>query len=163
MSKTIPVAVLLLTLAACTPVNKLPYQEPAGGATAEILFHNATPGRTEMALFEDAAACTGRRHLPALLIGEERAVQVPAGRLLAFQVRHLVPNTTPPRYCEVLASFDPVPGASYEVSIRTDGDRPCTAHVRQLGGPLAERSSQVLLRAPVKSQDEDGPFCFPIQ
>ncbi len=163
MSKIIPVAALLLVLAACSPATKLPYQEPAAGATAEVLFRNATAGRTEVALFEDAAACTGRRHLPALLIGEERSVRVPAGRLLAFQVRHLVPNTTPPRYCDVLASFEPVPGASYAVSISTEGDRPCTAHVRQLDGPLAERSSQVLLRAPVKSKGEDGPFCFPIQ
>src|SRR5699024_3619372 len=106
----------------------------------------------EIAVFEDAARCTGRRHLPALLIGEERTVRVPAGAMLAFQVHHVVPNATPPRYCDVLASFDTVPDGRYEVTITTGGERPCTAHVQQLAGPAAERDARVLLRAPVESR-----------
>src|SRR5690625_3348274 len=110
------VAVLLLLPTACAPTAKQLYREPTSGATAEVTFRNATSGRTEIALFDDAANCTGRRHLSALLIGEERNVLVPADETLAFQVRHVVPNSSPPRYCEVLVSFDLQPTASYAVT-----------------------------------------------
>jgi hypothetical protein len=155
---------LLLTLTACATPPKRPYQEPQAGPAAHVTFRNATAGRGEVAVFDNAAACTGRRYLPDLLIGEQRAVRVPGGEPLAFGVRYLVPNTTPPRYCEVLASFETVPDGRYEVTIRAGNEsRPCTAHVRQLQGGSADRALQVLLRAPVKSRDEDGPFCYPIK
>ena len=154
---------LLLALVACAAPVKHPYQEPQTGSTAYVTFRNATPGRTEVAVFGNAATCTDRQYLPDLLIGEQQTVRVPGGDALAFGVRHLVPNSTPPRYCDVLVSFETEPGAGYEVAIRTDGDRPCTAHVRQIEGEPTGRDLRVLLRAPVKSHSEDGPFCYPIK
>lgn len=152
---------LLLALAGCATPQKQPYQPPQAGATAQVSFRNATTGRTEVAIFQDAAECTGRQYLPGLLIGEQNSVRVPAGQPLAFGIRYIVPNTTPPRYCEVLASFDTEPNGRYEVTIRADSDRPCTAHVRRVEGSASDWRS--LLRAPVKSRDEAGPFCFPIR
>jgi hypothetical protein len=158
------IGVALIGLTACTPAARQAYQEPAGGPAATVTFRNATPGRTEVAVFEDAARCTGRRYLPDLLIGEERTVRVPGGEPLAFSLRYGVPNTTPPRYCEVLASFETDPGGRYEITVRAGGDQPCRAHVRQVeGSQQTERGLQAVLRAPVRSRDEQGPFCYPIR
>ncbi|NLO81187.1 MAG: hypothetical protein GX093_12940 [Xanthomonadaceae bacterium] len=161
MFRPLLAGLLLLALAGCATPEKRPFQSPRSGPTAEVSFRNATPGRTEVAIFEDAAECTGRRFLPDLLIGEQQTVRVPAGKPLAFGIRYIVPNTTPQRYCEVLASFEVEPNGRYEVIIRSGSDRPCTAHVRQLVGTATDM--RTLLRAPVKSRNEDGPFCFPIQ
>lgn len=164
MLKPALIGSLLLALTACAPPVKRPYQEPPAGPAAHVTFHNITSGRTEVAVFDDAATCTGRHYLPDLLIGEQRTVRVPGGEPLAFGVRYLVPNSSPPRNCEILASFDTRPDGRYEVTIRTDGDRPCSAHVRQTAGePPRGGDLRVLLRAPVKSDSEDGPFCFPLR
>lgn len=163
MAKRVLVGCVLVGLAACVPPVKRPYQEPQAGPAAYVTFRNATPGRTEVAVFEDAARCTGRRYLPDLLIGEQRAIRVPGGEPLAFSLRYAEPNTTPPRYCDVLASFQTEPGGRYEIAISTGGERSCTAHVRQVEGQATERALQAILRAPVKARDEDGPFCYPIR
>lgn len=163
MLKPALVGCCLVALAACTPATKRPYQEPQSGPSAYVTFRNATPGRTEIALFDDAAQCTGRRHLPALLIDEQRAVRVPGGEPLAFSLRYGVPNTTPPRYCDVLASFETVPGGRYEVTVTAGGERPCTAQVRQVEGEQPQGGLHAVLRAPVSSRSEDGPFCYPLR
>lgn len=126
MFRPLLAGLLLLALAGCATPEKRPFQSPRSGPTAEVSFRNATPGRTEVAIFEDAAECTGRRFLPDLLIGEQQTVRVPAGKPLAFGIRYIVPNTTPQRYCEVLASFEVEPNGRYEVIIRSGSDRPCT-------------------------------------
>lgn len=161
MFKHALISALLLALAGCATPQKQPYQQPQTGPSAQVTFRNATSGRAEVAIFQGAAECTGRQHLPGLLIGEQQTVRVPGGKPLAFGIRYIVPNSTPPRYCDVLASFDTEANGRYEVTIRADDGRPCTAHVRQIEG--AARDLRSLLRAPVKSRSEDGPFCFPIR
>jgi hypothetical protein len=146
-----------LAIAGCASDPQLPYREPKGGPTASVTFRNATPGRTTVAVYEDAAACTVRRQLPALLVGEERTVSVPAGQPLAFTVRYTVPNQTPPRYCEVTATFPPRPGGSYAVAVVPQGEKSCTV---ELAG--AEAGMQVTLREAVKARTEAGPFCEPL-
>lgn len=153
--------VLLLALAGCATPQRQPYQPPQTEPTAQVSFRNTTSGRTEVALFKDAVECTGRQYLPDLLIGEEQSVLVPGGQALAFGIRYIVPNTTPPRYCEVLASFVTEADGRYEVIIHADDERPCAAHVRQLEGTATDLHS--VRRVPVKSQSEDGPFCLAIQ
>src|SRR5690606_22651504 len=127
----------------------------------EVSFRNATPGRTEVAIFEDAAECTGRRFLPDLLIGEQQTVRVPAGKPLAFGIRDIAPNTTPQRYCEVLASFKLSPDRHYEGILPRGSDRPCTTRARELVRNATDMRTQS--RAPVNSRTEDGPFCHPPQ
>jgi hypothetical protein len=154
---------LLLTLAACAPAAKQAYRAPLAGPTAQVSFHNATQGRTEVALFGNATECTDRQHLPGLLIDDRQTVQIPGGQAFAFSVHHLVPNTTPPRYCDVTASFNAETNGRYDITISSAGEQSCKVHVRQLGSQQGDQALKVVSRAPVKSRSEDGPFCQPLR
>lgn len=162
MQKHVLACCLSLTLAACAPATKHPYRAPLAGPTAQVNFHNATQGRTEVALFGNAAECTNRQHLPGLLIDDRQTVQIPGGQAFAFSVRHLVPNTTPPRYCDVTASFNAETNGRYDITISSAGEQSCNVHVRQLDSQQNGRTLQAISRTPVKSRSEDGPFCQPL-
>lgn len=150
---------LLLSLAACAPAVKQPYSAPLAGPTAHVSFHNNSSGRTEVALFGDATECTDRQHLPGLLIDDQQTIQIPAGQPFAFSVRHLVPNTTPPRYCDVLASFNAETNGRYEITISSAGKHSCNVHVRQIERGRSGQPMRTTARTPVKSRSEAGPFC----
>lgn len=153
-----------LLIGCSTPAPRQAYAEPQAGPTATVSFRNASPGRTAIALYEDANACTHRRGLPALLIGEQRELTVPAGKPLAFTFRYSIPNQTPDRSCEVTASFDTAPGEHYLATLKPRGDTSCTVElvrlVRGANGSYSPRGGvTALLRSPVKSSTESGPFC----
>lgn len=144
------------------------YQEPQSGLTSFVTFRNATPGRVGVAVYESAAACTDRRFIPDLLLGEERTVAVPGGEPVAFTFRYTIPNRTPDRYCEVTASIETVPNGRYEAAIRPHGDTSCTVEVarieRDSTGRITQRGGvKALMRAPVKSSTEAGPFCAAVR
>lgn len=163
LSRLLGACLPLFALTACAPAAKQAYRAPVAGPTAQVSFHNATQGRTEVALFGNAAECTQRRHLPGLLIDDRKTVQVPGGQAFAFSVRHLVPNTTPPRYCDVTASFNAETNGRYDIAINSAGEQSCKVHVRQLDSQQGDQALKVVSRAPVKSRSEDGPFCEPLR
>lgn len=169
MGKARIAGVLLVAFlaAACAQTEKRPYQDPTDGPNAFVTFHNDSPGRASVAVYDDAARCNGRRFLPDLLVGEQNTVRVRAGQPLAFTFRYAVPNTTPQRYCSVTATFDPQTEARYLVSMRQTGDS-CTTEVGQveLGADGRLRpigGVKVIQRLPAKEPaDESGPFCLPV-
>ena len=159
MKPLLTIAATALALTACvTPVREA-YQPPASGATAELRLRNATPGRTAVALFDDARRCTGRRHTPDLLVGEEQLLTVPAGRPLAFNVRYTVPNRTPTHTCEVTASFEPQAGGQYLASIEPKGSDSCTVQMKRLDN---NRGVTATARSAVKPEAPEDGYCLPL-
>lgn len=155
-------AVVLTGCAASEP--RYAYVEPSAGPHAFITFHNATPGRAAVALYENAETCTDRRHLPDLLLGEEQTVAAPAGKPLAFTFRYTIPNRTPDRFCEVTASLATDPEARYEAALRPHGDNSCTVELARIerdafGNVTRSGVRDAKLREPLKSRSEAGPFC----
>lgn len=169
MSKAFAAGALLAValISGCAQTEKRPYQDPTSGATAFVIFRNDSPGRANVAVYDDAARCSGRRFLPDLLVGEQNTIRVRAGEPFAFTFRYAVPNTTPQRYCSVTATFDPQAEARYLVSMRQTGDS-CTTEVGQveLGADGRLRpigGVKVIQRLPAKEPaDESGPFCLPV-
>jgi len=168
MSKAFAAGALLAValISGCAQTEKRPYQDPTSGATAFVIFRNDSPGRANVAVYDDAARCSGRRFLPDLLVGEQNTIRVRAGEPFAFTFRYAVPNTQPQRYCSVSASFDTQADQRYLVSMRQSGSS-CTTEVGLVeqdayGQPQPAGGVKVVRRLPAKEpQDESGAFCLP--